>query len=163
MGCETAYWLKYEKGCDVTVVEMLPYIMSGACTANRYHLIHYMEKAGVKLLNCAKVTGFTKDSVQIERTSQRGSGPLQSPGSHSFLKTLPIPWLKKSARRQRYRSFPPIWWYLPWEAGRMRVCIWKGFGCWQPKSFTTSETVSQAEECWRRHGRLIVWHGIFRG
>lgn len=72
MGCETAYWLKYEKGCDVTVVEMLPYIMSGACTANRYHLIHYMEKAGVKLLNCAKVTGFTKDSVQIEKNISKG-------------------------------------------------------------------------------------------
>ena len=72
VGCETAYWLKYEKGCDVTVVEMLPYIMSGACTANRYHLIHYMEKAGVKLLNCAKVTGFTKNSVQIEKNISKG-------------------------------------------------------------------------------------------
>ena len=72
VGCETAYWLKYEKGCDVTVVEMLPYIMSGACTANRYHLIHYMEKAGVQLLNCAKVTGFTKGSVQIEKNISKG-------------------------------------------------------------------------------------------
>ncbi|MEG1017617.1 MAG: FAD-dependent oxidoreductase, partial [Oscillospiraceae bacterium] len=41
VGCETAYWLKYEHEKDVKVVEMLPYFMFGACTANRGHLIHY--------------------------------------------------------------------------------------------------------------------------
>ncbi len=43
-GCETAYWLSFEKNMDVTVVEMLPYLMDGACTANRGHLIYYMKK-----------------------------------------------------------------------------------------------------------------------
>ncbi len=67
VGCETAYWLKYEYGCDVAVVEMLPYFMDGSCTANRGHLIHYMEKEGVRFFNCAKVTGFEQGKVKINR------------------------------------------------------------------------------------------------
>ncbi len=65
VGCETAYWLAYEHGCDVSVVEMLPELMDGACTANRGHLLHYMEKKGVKLYNCAKVTGFEEGKVKV--------------------------------------------------------------------------------------------------
>ena len=73
VGMETAYWLEYEHGCDVTVVEMLKYMMDGACTANRGHLIHYFEKAGGKLINCSKVVGFGGDnSVKIERNISKG-------------------------------------------------------------------------------------------
>ncbi|MDF2672314.1 MAG: fldZ 3 [Clostridiales bacterium] len=72
VGCETAYWLKYEKDCDVTVVEMAPYIMDGVCTANRGHLIHYLNKAGVKLLNCTRVTGFGVDNLQVSRNISKG-------------------------------------------------------------------------------------------
>ena len=70
---ETAYWLQYEKNCKVTVVEMLKYMMDGACTANRGHLIHYFEKAGGKLINCAKVVGFGENNaVKIERNISKG-------------------------------------------------------------------------------------------
>lgn len=72
VGCETAYWLTYEHGREVTVVEMLPHMMDGACTANRGHLIHYMNKAGVKLLNHAKVTGFDEKHVIISRNVSKG-------------------------------------------------------------------------------------------
>lgn len=67
VGCETAHWLAYEYGKKVTVLEMLPHFMTGVCTANRGHLLHYLEKADVKLLNCAKVKAFGKDCVYIER------------------------------------------------------------------------------------------------
>ena len=68
VGLETAYWLQYEQKCDVTVLEMLPYMIDGACTANRGHLIHYFEEAGGKLINCAKVVGFgANNAVKIER------------------------------------------------------------------------------------------------
>jgi 2-enoate reductase len=67
VGCETAYYLKYEKGMDVTVIEMLPYLMDGACTANRGHLIYYLKQAGAALINCAKVTGFEEGKVKIAR------------------------------------------------------------------------------------------------
>ena len=67
VGCETAYWLKYEYGKDVKVVEMTPYIMNHVCTANRGHLIHYLQKAGVELLNCTRVTGFEPGAVKAVR------------------------------------------------------------------------------------------------
>ena len=72
VGCETAYWLKYEKNRDVTVIEMLPNIMKGTCTANRGHLIYYLRKAGVQLINCAKVTGFDTNLVKISRNVSKG-------------------------------------------------------------------------------------------
>jgi 2-enoate reductase len=65
VGCETAYYLKFEKGCDVTIVEMLPNLMDGACTANRAYLLYYMKKAGVTIHNCAKVLGFEQGQVKV--------------------------------------------------------------------------------------------------
>ena len=67
VGCETAYWLSYEHHKNVQVVEMLDNFMQGACTANRGHLLHYMEKNGVKLYNCAKVDSFGSGKVNITR------------------------------------------------------------------------------------------------
>lgn len=71
VGCETAYWLSFEKNMDVTVVEMLPYLMDGACTANRGHLIYYMKKNGVKLINMAMVKGFENSKVKISRNTHK--------------------------------------------------------------------------------------------
>ena len=71
VGCEMAQWLAYEKGLDVTVVEMLPHFMEGACTANRGHLLYALHEAGVKLLNCAKVTGFAAGAVNISRNRHK--------------------------------------------------------------------------------------------
>lgn len=71
VGCETAYWLRYEYGIDVTVVEMTEYFMSGTCTANRGYLIHYLQKAGVQLLNCARVTGFDAGGVTVMRNGSK--------------------------------------------------------------------------------------------
>ncbi len=72
VGCETAYWLRYERGCEVKVVEMLPYFMEGACTANRGHLIYYLKKAGVELLNCARVKAFDEKGIHITRNVSKG-------------------------------------------------------------------------------------------
>jgi len=72
VGCETAYWLAYEQNCDVKVVEMLNHFMEGACTANRGHLIHYLEKKGVALINCAKVSSFAENKVRIQRNISAG-------------------------------------------------------------------------------------------
>ncbi|MDO4572023.1 MAG: FAD-dependent oxidoreductase [Clostridia bacterium] len=71
VGCETAYWLSYEKGVDVKVVEMLPHFMHGSCTANRGHLIHYMKENGVELINCATVKGFDEKHVLVERNTHK--------------------------------------------------------------------------------------------
>jgi 2-enoate reductase len=67
VGCEVAYWLRYEKNCDVTVVEMDKYIMNHTCTANRGHLIYYLKKGGVKLLNCTRLTRVTRKGAEVAR------------------------------------------------------------------------------------------------
>lgn len=67
VGCEVAYMLVYEMSKDVTIVEMLPYFMKGVCTANRSHLIHYLEKAGVQLLNCAKLQSVGQNAIKISK------------------------------------------------------------------------------------------------
>ncbi len=72
VGVETAYFLSYEKSCKVQVVEMLPYFIDGACTANRGHLIHYLEANGAELINCAKVVEFDEGLVKISRNISKG-------------------------------------------------------------------------------------------
>jgi len=67
VGCETAHMLVSEMGKQVTVVEMLPYIMKGVCTASRGYLIHHLEQAGVPLLNCATLKSIGRDSVRLLR------------------------------------------------------------------------------------------------
>ena len=68
VGCECAWWLKSEKNCpDVTVVEMLPYFMDGACTANRGWLIHYLEERGVKLMNMTKAIKVYEGRLFVEQ------------------------------------------------------------------------------------------------
>lgn len=66
-GCETAYFLKYELNKNVEIVEMLPTLMTGSCTANRGHIIHYLEKGGVKVHNCSTVKAVNKDGVVIDK------------------------------------------------------------------------------------------------
>lgn len=67
VGCETAHWLANEYGKHVTVLEMMSHFMTGVCTANRGHLLHYLEKAGVQLFNCTKVKALAKDGVYVEQ------------------------------------------------------------------------------------------------
>ena len=69
VGCEAAYMLAYELHKEVTVVEILPHIMKGVCTANRGHLIHYLEKKGTRFLNCTKVRSIGSGSVRLARNT----------------------------------------------------------------------------------------------
>lgn len=67
VGAETAYYLSYELGKSVKVVEMDKYIMNHACTANRGHIIHYLEKNGVELLNCTKLVKVQDGKVLVSQ------------------------------------------------------------------------------------------------
>ena len=67
VGCETAYLLACEKGKQVTVIEMLPYLMKEVCTANRGFLLHYLKKKGVDLLNCARLERIKEREVLVMR------------------------------------------------------------------------------------------------
>ena len=68
VGCEVAFMLAAECGLDVTVVEMLPHMMDGICTANRGHLIYELEKHQVKLMNCTTLERIDDGQV-IVRTN----------------------------------------------------------------------------------------------
>ena len=95
VGCETAYWLSYEQGRQVQVVEMLPNFMEGCCTANRGHLLHYMEKNGVKLYNCAKVESFGPGKVNITRNVSKGVPNPYNTWQPLLPENIPNPLAKK--------------------------------------------------------------------
>ncbi|MCT4544652.1 MAG: FAD-dependent oxidoreductase [Vallitalea sp.] len=64
VGFETGYYLHYELNKEVEIVEMAPYFMNHTCTANRGHLLHYAEKAGIILHNCTSVREIHKNTVE---------------------------------------------------------------------------------------------------
>ncbi len=64
-GCELAYMLAYEMGKKVTILEAAPTLMTTSCTANRGHIMHYLEKAGVKTYNCCEVKKIEEGYVNI--------------------------------------------------------------------------------------------------
>ena len=101
VGCETAYWLKYEHERDVTVVEMLPHMMDGACTANRGHLLYYMKKVGVRLLNCARVTGFGEKSVSVRRNVSSGVPDAFNTWQPILPKNIENPLAKKLGSKEK--------------------------------------------------------------
>lgn len=67
VGCETAYYLSNELKKDVTIVEMLPHLMKGSCTANRGFLLHHLEEFKVKTFNCTKVECLDEERIEICR------------------------------------------------------------------------------------------------
>lgn len=71
VGAETAYYLSYELGKNVKVVEMDKYIMNHVCTANRGHIIHYLEEAKVELLNCTKLVKVEGDSAIVSQNTHK--------------------------------------------------------------------------------------------
>lgn len=95
VGCETAYWLAFEHGRNVKVVEMLSNFMEGACTANRGHLLHYMKKANIELINCAKVTSFEPGKVNINRNVSKGVPNPYNTWQPLLPENIPNPLAKK--------------------------------------------------------------------
>lgn len=71
VGAETAYFLAYEYNKNVKVVEMDKYIMNHACTANRGHIIHYLEEKGVELLNCTTLKKVGENSVIVSQNTNK--------------------------------------------------------------------------------------------
>lgn len=69
VGAEIAYMLAVELDKKVTVVELIPYLMKKTCASNRGYLIHHLEKAGVKLMNCTSLKEITPTSVILEQNT----------------------------------------------------------------------------------------------
>lgn len=66
-GCEVAYFLRYELNKNVDIVEMASTLMTKSCTANRGHILYYLQKGGVVVHNLSKVKKITKKSVLIDK------------------------------------------------------------------------------------------------
>ena len=64
-GAEIAYWLAAELQKKVTIVEKSPYLMAQTCTANRGHILHALDRLGVKIYNCAEVKKIGTDTAEI--------------------------------------------------------------------------------------------------
>ena len=95
VGMETAYYLSYERGCQVTVIDMLGQFMDGACTANRTHLIHYLEKNGARLINCASIQSFHGNTVTVKRNISDGVPDVYCTWQPILPKNIENPLVKK--------------------------------------------------------------------
>lgn len=76
VGCEVAYFLRYEKGYDkgtISVIEMSPYFMNHTCTANRGHIIHTLEEGNVQLYNYTKLLEIKEDSIVLEKNDGKNT------------------------------------------------------------------------------------------
>ncbi len=71
VGCEAAHMLAYEQKKNVKIIEMLPYFMPTAMSANRFYLIHYLEKIGVEMLNCTKLKEIRENKVIVSKNSHK--------------------------------------------------------------------------------------------
>ncbi len=84
VGCEVAFSLAYEQGLEVTVVEMLPHLMTGTVHANRSMLLWMMMGKGapsgrqedvlqvpVKVFTSSKVVRFAKGKTFIMANRKR--------------------------------------------------------------------------------------------
>ena len=67
VGCEVAHWLTTEYGKQVSLIEMLPYLMKGICTANRGYMIHDLEQRGARLFNCTRLKSIRSGEVTVAR------------------------------------------------------------------------------------------------
>lgn len=84
VGCEVAYSLAYEKGMEVTIVEMLPNVMTGVVQANRAMLLWMMMGSGapsgksadaiktpIKIYNASQVIKIEKQKMFIKANKKR--------------------------------------------------------------------------------------------
>lgn len=135
VGMETAYWLSYEKGCRITVIDMLGDFMEGACTANRGFLIHYIEKNGAQLVNCATIKSFEPGKVFVSRNISKGAPDPYCTWTPVLPKNIENPLRPRWALKPWLRSTTQICLSMPWAAGRISPSTWRAKrSMWQRRS-----------------------------
>jgi len=95
VGVEIAYMLALELGKKVTVVELIPYLMKKTCTSNRGYLIHHLEKAGVRLMNCISLKEITRSSVILEKNNSASVPDPYNTWQPVLPDNIPNPFRKK--------------------------------------------------------------------
>ena len=71
VGCEIAHLLAYEYGKNVSIIELLPNLMEGICTANRGFMLHQLEKKDVKIFNCSELKKISDSSISILQNTHK--------------------------------------------------------------------------------------------
>ena len=85
VGCECAQWLVYEHDAHVSIIEMREYMMKGACTANRTHILHALTARNTKLCCLSRVTSVTTDGP--------ADAPVTVTFTHNLDKNAPDPYV----------------------------------------------------------------------
>ena len=67
VGAEMAYAISFELKKDAFVVEMGTHIMDHTCTANRGHIIHYLEDNGVELHVMTKLKSICDGYIVVDK------------------------------------------------------------------------------------------------
>lgn len=106
-GCETAHFLAYELGIEnVTVVELQTEIMKHTCTANRGYMIHYLEKKGVKLLNCTGVSRIKNGNILLNQNISKKVPDPYVTWKPVLPENVPNPFAKKINIKNREIEIP---------------------------------------------------------
>ncbi len=104
VGCECAHFLAAEFGREVILIEMMPHIMKGLCTANRGHLIRELQRLNVPLMNMTKLIRIEPRYVTV---SQNMDPNVPDPGI-TWRPLLPenveIPFQKKIGENWREKK-----------------------------------------------------------
>jgi 2-enoate reductase len=77
VGCECAQFLAAEHRHRVTLIEMMPQLMKGLCTANRGHLIRELQRLNIPLMN---MTRLMKIEPEVVTVSQNTDPSVPDPG-----------------------------------------------------------------------------------
>jgi 2-enoate reductase len=67
VGCECAHFLAAEYGRQITLIEMLPALMKGLCTANRGHLIQELQRLKVSLMTMTRLVQVQEFAVTVQQ------------------------------------------------------------------------------------------------
>ena len=106
VGCETAYFLAHELRKLVTVIEMLPVMMKGVCTANRGWLIHFLEERGVPLYNGTKLASVGEGEVTVIRNVSKTVPDPMVTWSPLLPENIPNPFAPKLKLEEREERLP---------------------------------------------------------
>jgi 2-enoate reductase len=106
VGCETAHLLAYEYGKKVTVIEISPWLMRDSGTANRGYLIHYLERKGVALWNCARIERIGDGTVRVARNVSRSVPSPYDVWDPLLPKSVPNPFAREIALEEQGFELP---------------------------------------------------------
>ena len=104
--------LAYEMGKKAIIVwRSVPYFMKDACTANRGNLIHYLETAGVRLMNCTSLLKVGQGSITVRQNVSRSVSNPYNTSSAVLPENIPNPLARKIASKNEKKSWKsrPTW------------------------------------------------------